>query len=194
VIEDLRRVVGDDVGEREDERRVIVGTERDLVGARDMILAVAVDVDGMALAPTYRASEDALRLLVRLAHTLEHGRARRCLLQTSDPDQPVVAAMRAGDPTSFFSDEMVSRRRSGFPPYGQLIALEVSGDDRADSLIASAIGGLASVMGPALLSDRQRWLIHGRDLTGARLALRGVVGVLRDRGARVRVDVDPIDL
>jgi len=196
VIEDLMRVVGDNVGERDDDVPVVVGTERDLVGVRNMALAVAVEVDTMALAPTYRASEDALRLLVRLAQTLEPGRGRRCLVQTSDPGQPVIAALRAGDPARFFRDEAASRKRAGFPPYGQLIALEVSGDPNsgAESLIATELDGLASVLGPAELIDRHRWLIHGRDLTRARVALRHVVGLLRDRGARVRVDVDPIDL
>jgi primosomal protein N' (replication factor Y) len=194
VIDDLHRVVGADVGDRSAGRPVIVGTERDLVGMRGMALAVAVDVDGMAGAPHYRAAEDALGLLARLAHTLEPGRGRRCLLQTSDPDQPVVATLRSGDPGPFIREELAARRRAGFPPFGELIALEVADDDAAPPLVVEALDGLATVLGPAPSGDRLRWLIRGRDLAAARIALRRTVATIRDRGGRVRVDVDPRDL
>jgi hypothetical protein len=39
-----------------------------------------------------------------------------------------------------------------------------------------------------------RWLIQGKNLDPARLALRPVLSTLRNKGAKVRVDVDPIDL
>jgi primosomal protein N' (replication factor Y) len=194
VIEDLRRVVGDQVGDSESARLVTVGTERDLIGVSGMTLAVAIDVDGMAFAPNYRAGEDALRLLIRLAMTLEPGRGRRTLLQTADPGQPVIEALRTGDPSSFLSNELAARKRSGFPPFGQLIALEVSGDDTASALIERDVRPLATVRGPAAVGDRQRWLIHATDLTNTRMALRQVTRTLRDRGAKVRIDVDPIDL
>ena len=195
VIEDLRRVVGDKVGDRESASLVTVGTERDLIGITGMALAVAIDVDGMAFAPNYRAGEDALRLLIRLAMTLEPGRGRRTLLQTADPGQPVIEALRTGDPSSFLSNELAARKRSGFPPFGQLIALEVStGDDTVSALVQRDISPLATVRGPATVGDRQRWLIHGTDLGDARIALRQVTRTLRDRGAKVRIDVDPIDL
>lgn len=195
VIEDLRRVVGDKVGDRESASLVTVGTERDLIGVTGMALAVAIDVDGMAFAPNYRAAEDALRLLIRLAMTLESGRGRRTLLQTADPGQPVIEALRTGDPSSFLSNELNARKRSGFPPFGQLIALEVStGDDTVSALVQRDISPLATVRGPATVGDRQRWLIHGTDLRDARMALRQVTRTLRDRGAKVRIDVDPIDL
>ncbi len=194
VIEDLRRVVGDRVGDREAEQLVTVGTERDLVGVRGMSLTVAVDIDGAALAPNYRAGEDALRLLVRLADTLERRRGHRCLVQTSDPRLPVIEAFRSGDPTRFLEGEARVRRTSGFPPYGELIALEIEWEGSARDIVAGGLEGLATVRGPARVADRDRWLIHGRDLAMARLALRDIARTLRDRGARVRIDVDPHEL
>jgi primosomal protein N' (replication factor Y) len=194
VIEDLRRVVGDQVGDREAGRLVTVGTERDLVGVREMALTVAIDIDGAALAPNYRAGEDALRLLVRLADTLERRRGRRCLVQTSDPHLPAIEAFRSGDPARFIEGEQQVRKKAGFPPYGELIALEVTWEGEARDVVTGALDGLAIVRGPARVADADRWLIHGRDLSGARLALRDVVRSLRDRGAKVRVDVDPHEL
>lgn len=194
VVDDLTRVVGRDVGRAGEGRAVTVGTERDILGVSGCRLAVAVDVDGMTLAPHYRAAEDALRTLVRLAQTVERGRGHRCVVQTSDPHQRTIAALRSGRSDEFLSDEAQRRRRAGFPPFGELIALEVAGIDDADDLVRSSVEALATVHGPAQVGERDRWLITGADLTRARLALRRGVGTMRDRGARVRVDVDPIDL
>ena len=190
----IARSVGDQVGVSGDDALVIVGSERDLVSCQDVSLAVAVDVDGMAHAPTYRASEDALRLLVRLAHLVPKGRGNRMVVQTASADQPVVAALRSGRSGAFLDALAAERRSSGFPPSGELIALEIDRRVPVGDTIARAIGSTARVLGPAPMRDRDRWLIQGADLTAARVALRGVVGTLRDKGARVRVDVDPIDL
>jgi hypothetical protein len=52
----------------------------------------------------------------------------------------------------------------------------------------------ATVLGPAPGPIGERWLIQGADLHRTRILLRSAVQILRDGGARVRVDADPIDL
>lgn len=197
VRDDLARIIGGDVGVVGEDRLVTVGTERDLIGVEGMNLSVAVDFDGVALAPNYLAGESALRLLVRLAGTVARGRGHRCLIQTSDPDQPVVVALRSGEATGFLASEAALRERSGFPPYGQLLALEIADsapEDELDKGLRGAIGDDATVLGPAPMPDRARWLVQAPDLSSAKVPLRGFVRAIRDRGGRVRVDVDPIDL
>ena len=190
----IARTVGDNVGIAGEGKLVIVGSERDIIGCAEVALSVAVDIDGMAHAPTYRASEDAFRLLVRVAQLVGRGKGNRMVVQTAFADQPIVAALRSGSSAGFLDALMVERRASDFPPFGELIALEI---DRAVSVgdsIVTAIGEDARVLGPAPMRDRDRWLIQGQDLAKARVSLRQVVGTLRDKGARVRIDVDPIDL
>lgn len=194
VVDDLRRSVGDAVGSATDNRPIVVGTERDLIGRHGNRLAVSVDVDGSALAPNYRAAEDALRTHVRLANAVARGRGHRCIVQTSDPGQPVVEALRSGHFDVFVQASLAARRRSGFPPSGELIALEISSTDDPGPAVAAALAGKARIHGPAPMQDRLRWLITAPDLDDARVSLRTLVGNLRDRGARVRVDVDPFDL
>lgn len=194
VIEELRTVVGRSVGDSSSGRLVTVGTERDLVAHDRVGLAVAVDIDTVAMAPTYRAPEDALRLLARLSHLVERGRGHRTIVQTASPNQAVIEAVRSGTWQEFMATELRARRRAGFPPAGELIALEIGEDaDDADRLIRAAAPH-ATVMGPASMKDRERWLIQAANLDSARVGLRQAVRTLRDRGARVRVDVDPIDL
>ena len=57
----------DAVGEAGSGRPVVVGTERDLAGLGPVDLGVVVDADGLLRAPHYRAVEDGLRLMARVA-------------------------------------------------------------------------------------------------------------------------------
>ena len=195
IIDDVSGLVGPDaVGRAGEERLVTVGTERDLIGVHDVGLAVAVDVDGLTMAPHYRAAEDALRLLVRLAQTVRRGAGNRCVIQTAEVDQPVIAALVRGRSGEFLEAELDSRTTFGFPPSGSLIAIETDGAHDAEKLLREQVSHHAKIMGPAPAGDRLRWLLAGRDLDQARLALRPVLATLRGKGAKVRVDVDPIDL
>jgi primosomal protein N' (replication factor Y) len=190
----IARSVGQAVGVAGEGHLVTVGSERDLVGFGEVSLAVAVDIDGMAHAPTYRASEDAFRLLVRVAQLIRKGKGNRLLIQTALADQPIVAALISGRSDLFLGELMEERRSSRFPPFGELIALEIDRTVPVGDAITAAIGDDARILGPAPMRDRDRWLIQGPDLTRARVSLRRVVGTLRDKGARVRIDVDPIEL
>jgi primosomal protein N' len=193
VIDDISGVIGGDmVGRSEDEKLVTVGTERDLIGVHDIGLAVAVDIDGLTMAPHYRASEDALRLLVRLAQTV--GKGGRSMVQTADPHQPVADTLLRGRSEEFLATELSLRTRFGFPPAGSLIAIETDGTLDAGRLLDDHVSPHATIMGPATVGTRTRWLIQGKDLNRARLALRPVLNTLRSKGAKVRIDVDPIDL
>lgn len=195
LVRDVERITGrDSVGEAGSDRRIVVGTERDLPGM-STDLAIIVDADGLIMAPHYRAAEDALRLFARVVASAGTGRGRRAVVQTSQPDHPVVEALRRGDPVPLVRDDGTRRAELGFPPGGELLALEVGGGAAGlhDELV-EAVGSRAAVLGPAEQGDRLRWLLQGRDLTAAKTVLRGLVGRWREAGARVRVDADPVDL
>jgi primosomal protein N' (replication factor Y) len=195
VLADAGRLVGrENSGEVGSGRPVVVGTERDLPGLA-VDLTIVVDADGPILAPHYRASEDALRLLARAVAAAGSGRGRRAIVQTADPEHPVIETLRRGDPVEFIRADAARRAAMGFPPGGEVVALEASGlPDGAAADLVSELGSRAEVLGPAQSGDGLRWLLQGRDLTAARTVLRGVVGRWRESGARVRVDSDPIEL
>jgi primosomal protein N' (replication factor Y) len=195
VIDDIARFAGrENVGQAGSDALVLVGSERDLVDLGLVDLAVIIDIDGMSGAPHYRASEDSLRLAARLANRTDGGGGRRLLVQTSNVSQPVVDALVVGNATEFLVNVSSDRKRAGFPPFGELLAIETSGATDPDVTIRSAIGALATVRGPAAMKDRSRWLLSGTSLADARLTLRGVVESLRNKGTKVRIDADPIDL
>lgn len=192
VIADLDRSFKTDVGPAGSGARITVGTERDLVRTDPVDLVVVVDPDTAILAPNYRAEEDALRLLARAVAVAKPGRGRRALVESRIPEHPVLSALRSGDPIPYMAETQTERERSGFPPVGELLAIETDTGD-AHTLLESAAEG-ASLLGPVEQEGRFRWLVQGRDLQRTRLRLRAAVQQLRDGGARVRVDVDPVDL
>ena len=102
LIKEFNRRLGNEVaGIHPTELPVAVGTERDLSTLTAVPLAVAVDVDGLMLGHNYRTSEEALRILARLANAVEAGHGRRMMAQTSMPDAPLVTALRRGDPVPY---------------------------------------------------------------------------------------------
>jgi primosomal protein N' (replication factor Y) len=194
VVDDLLRSFPDAVGEVESGRAVRVGTERDLVGLAPVDLAVAVDADGMMLAPHYRAAEDTLQTLARLALGTTPGRGRKAIVQTGIPQHPVMAALRSGRPMTFVEDELRLRSEGGFPPVGALLAAETDAPpEEADRLLREAGEGV-TVLGPAPWGSGHRWLFQGHELRRVRIRLRSVVQTLRDGGSKVRIDADPADL
>ncbi|HEX9855177.1 MAG TPA: hypothetical protein VGC47_07680 [Acidimicrobiia bacterium] len=195
VVEDLRRSFGDAVGGVESGKPVRVGTERDVPAPQSVDLAVALDVDALLLAPHYRAEEEALRILARVAAAVRRGRGHRAVVQTSQPHHRVVRAIRAGSPAEVISEILVEREAAGLPPIGQLMAVEVLGDDApVDKDLREAVDGDGQVFGPAEVGDRARWLVQGAALYKAKVRMRPAVQRWRDQGIRVRVDADPIDL
>ena len=196
ITEAARRMLGAEaVGGIDDGRPITVGTERDLVRAGSQDLAVVVDADGLILGTNYRAAEEALRVLVRVAGVVPFGHGKRLMVQTSQPNHPVITALRRGDPLEFMESELSQRAELGLPPVGELIVVEVrNGVPDSGRQIAVAVGHEATVFGPAEVRSGTRWLIQGNSLTGVRNRLRVAVQNLRDSGATVRVDVDPLDL
>jgi primosomal protein N' (replication factor Y) len=196
LVEEVGRVVDSrNVAEHPAGTAVTVGTERDLTTLPLQDLVVFVDIDGLVFGVDYRAAEEAFRIGTRLAGRVRHGSGRRLLVQTNDPDHPAVVALRRAEPARFHVPELAVRRSMTYPPYGALLVLEARGSEagEADAAIRDAAGEL-TVLGPAPTRTGARWLVHGRDLTAFKDALRPVLQRLRDSGLTMRVDVDPIDL
>jgi primosomal protein N' (replication factor Y) len=54
-------------------------------------------------------------------------------LQTHQPDHPVMRALIAQDRDAFYDAEIEARERGGYPPFGRLASLVVSGEDKHDT-------------------------------------------------------------
>jgi primosomal protein N' (replication factor Y) len=114
-----------------------------------------------------RAAEHTFQLLHQVV-----GRAGReaghglGLLQTHQPEHPVMRALIAQDREAFYASEIAARERTGYPPFGRLASLVVSGSDRhATEGYARTLAGKAPrnesvrVLGPA---EAPLALVRGR--------------------------------
>jgi primosomal protein N' (replication factor Y) len=164
--------------------RVYVGTEAVLHRVPEAGVVAFLDLDQELLAPRFRAAEQAFALLVRGAR-LVGGRAGngRLLLQTRMPDHDVVQAALRADPGRLADAELEKRQLLGLPPTTALA--QVSGAGAAEMLASLPADAPAEV----LEADDDRFLVRSADHD----ALSAVLATLvRPKGTRVRVEVDPL--
>ena len=127
-------------------------------------------------------------------------------LQTTEPAQPVLQALAAGDRDAFYRAEANARQDAGMPPYGRLAALIVSANNLgaamefAQQLAAKAPHGEhVRVLGPApaplsLIRGRHRvrLLLHGGRGLNVPQTLRTWLANTKPSGSiRLSIDVDP---
>jgi primosomal protein N' (replication factor Y) len=188
---------------------LVIGTQIVAKGHHFPLLTMVGVVDGdLGLAGgDLRAAERTWQLMVQVAGRA--GRAERpgqVLIQTYQPEHPVMAALIAGDRGEFMAREAAARRELGMPPFGRLAALVVQGRDGQQ--VAATARDLAraqprepglEVLGPApaplaLLRGRHRHRLllkaeRGLPVSALLKAWLGRVKV--PSSVRVLVDVDP---
>jgi len=187
------------------ETDVLVGTSLVAKGldVPAVTLVGVVSSDVALNLPDERAAERTFQLLSQAVGRAGRGdRPGRAILQTYQPDHPVIRAVASGDGETFYAEELALRRRFGSPPFGRLVKLTVALPDReaAEREGAAMAGRLreraaehgTTVIGPApayIARRNDRWRYH--------LVLRGTdpVGALGgDPGPPWSVDVDPESL
>lgn len=155
-----------------------------------------------------RAAERTFQLLHQVVGRAGREKAGgRGLLQTYQPDHPVMKALLAGDRDAFYDSEIAAREEAGLPPFGRMIAIIVSAKDgpsaeaHARKLAASApITSEVRLLGPAeaplaMIRGRHRWRLlvsSPRNLDLSHYVREWLASAPPARGSvRVQVDVDP---
>ena len=163
--------------------RVVIGTEAVLYRVSSAAAVAFLDFDQELLAPRQRAHEQALALLARAARMLGGRSGRgRLIVQTRQPDHPVLTAARGADPSAVATAERDRRRLLGLPPYGAQAQVSGAG---AEALITALDPAAAiEVRGPR----QGRYLLRAPELPPLLDAL-AAAGRPADR---VRIEVDPL--
>ncbi len=115
---------------------IVIGTQLVAKGHNFPLLSLVgvIDADIGLTSGDPRAAERTFQLLQQV--TGRAGRfetSGRALVQTWQPEHPVMRALLSGDFERFFREETDQRRRAGLPPFGRLAALIVSGKDAASA-------------------------------------------------------------
>lgn len=165
--------------------RIIIGTEAALHLVDEATVVAFLDLDQELLAPRYRASEEALALLVRAARLLgPRDRGGRLLIQTRLPDHDVVQAALHADPSRLSVADAARRQMLRLPPAHAVAA--VSGPAAPTWIEALGSPNGLEVLGPS----EGRWLLRAVD---HQLLCDAVAAVPRPAG-RLRIEVDPLRL
>jgi len=188
---------------------IIVGTQLVAKGHHFPNLTLVGVIDGdLGLAHgDMRAGERTYQLLHQVAGRA--GRAQtpgRALIQTYDPENPVMNALTLGNRELFYDREIELRRLAGLPPFGHLAGIVISG--KTETQVISFARNLARnapvregirILGPApaplgVLRGRYRYRFLVKSATG--MPLQGFLRNWLDhnkpgRGIRIHVDIDP---
>ncbi|NRB05105.1 MAG: primosomal protein N' [Rhodobacteraceae bacterium] len=190
---------------------IIIGTQIVAKGHNfpNLTLVGVIDSDLGLQGSDLRAAERTFQLMRQVS-----GRAGRAetpgtaLLQTYQPDHPVMRAIVAGDEESFWQAEAREREAAGVPPYGRMAGIILSGTDVAQVFdlgnhLARANRPLlavgAQVYGPAPAPiarvrgrHRVRLLVKAAKGVALQRALAEWVGQVQIKGdLRLSVDIDP---
>ncbi len=114
------------------EADVIIGTQLVAKGHNFPLLTLVgvIDADLALHGSDLRASERTFQLMRQVAGRA--GRAKKrgeAVLQTYQPEHPVIRAILAGDEDAFWQAEADERRLAGMPPFGRLAGIILSSPD-----------------------------------------------------------------
>jgi primosomal protein N' (replication factor Y) len=190
---------------------IIIGTQLVAKGHNFPLLTLVgvIDADLGLQGSDLRAAERTFQLMRQVA-----GRAGRAdkpgtaMLQTFQPDHPVIRAILSGDEEGFWRAEADARRHAGVPPFGRMAGIILSATDAQDAFDLGtwlarndaplrAIG--AEVYGPAAAPiarirgrHRVRLLVKAPKGVALQPALaQWVSGVRASNNLRLSVDIDP---
>ncbi len=188
---------------------IVVGTQLVTKGYHfpNLTLVGVIDADIGLSGGDLRASERCFQQIAQVSGRAGRGsKAGEVLIQTRQPDAPVMAALIAGDAEGFYAAETDARRAARMPPFGRLAAIIVSSEDPAAAATAArAIAAAApdetgmEVWGPAPAPlamlrgrHRHRLLVHATRAFPLQKVMRTwLAGCNWPARVRVSVDIDP---
>lgn len=190
---------------------IVIGTQLVAKGHNfpNLTLVGVIDADLGLQGSDMRAAERTFQLMRQVAGRA--GRAEKpgtALMQTYQPEHPVIRAILAGDEESFWNAEAEERKQAGMPPFGRMAGIILSSTDVQEvfdlgNALARQDGPLrrigAQVFGPAPAPiarvrgrHRVRLLVKADKAAPLQAALSQWIGQFTLKGQlRLAVDIDP---
>jgi primosomal protein N' (replication factor Y) (superfamily II helicase) len=193
------------------EADLLVGTQMLTKGLDlpQVTLVGVIAADGLLHLSDYRAAERTFQTLTQVAGRSGRGdEPGKVIIQTYNPDHPVLAAVTRHDYQAFIAAELPERQMLDYPPYGKLILLRFNSTDPVAieqtvteigrMLNDAAIAGHYEVLGPApatvmRVNNRYRWQIMLKYIANGTVTLPNWE-LLRNSCSNVvkmTIDVDP---
>lgn len=190
---------------------IIIGTQIVAKGHNfpNLTLVGVIDADLGLQGSDLRAAERTFQLMRQVAGRAGRGtRPGAALLQTFQPEHPVIRAILGGDEEAFWRAEAAERKAAGVPPYGRMAGIVLSSPNVQEvfdfgAALARADAPLrqisAQVYGPAPAPiarirgrHRVRLLVKADKSSPLQPALAAWIGQLKQpTNLRLAVDIDP---
>lgn len=188
---------------------ILIGTQIMAKGHHfpNLTLVGIIDGDGALSGSDLRASEKSFQLLHQVSgRSGRESRKGSVLLQTYLPEHPLMQALAHQDRTQFFSLESEQRLLHGFPPYGRLVALILSGKkseevQKAARLLAKRfpVTSKVELLGPtpaplSYLRGRYRWRLlvkTPKDFAPQALLKTWLSKTPLPMSLKLHIDIDP---
>ena len=127
---------------------IMVGTQMVAKGLdfEDVTLVGVLGIDSLLFAQGFRAYENVFSLITQVVG--RSGRARDpgfAIIQTTDPDNPVLNLAAAQDYDAFFEQEIAYRKLGLYPPFGGLCVIGFAGAKEIE--VARAAARFAALLG-----------------------------------------------
>jgi primosomal protein N' (replication factor Y) len=197
------------------EPAVLVGTQMLAKGhdLPNLTLAVVVDADAGLSSPDFRGAERLAQLLVQVSGRVGRGvKPGRVLIQTRQPDHPLLATLLAEGYAGFARAALATRRAHALPPHAAWAIVRAEARDLGpvEAFLARFRDALAArdgltVQGPLPPQlarragyQRAQLIVEAAERRPLGEALLGLLPAAHDwpeaRRVRWSVDVDPLDV
>ncbi len=117
---------------RRGEIRILLGTQMIAKGLDfpNVLLVGVINADTALHFPDFRAAEKTFQLVTQVAGRTGRGeRPGRVLVQTFSPEHPAILMASRHDYHGFMGQELTTREKFGYPPYGSLARIIVRGPE-----------------------------------------------------------------
>lgn len=190
---------------------IVIGTQMVAKGHNFPLLTLVgvIDADLGLQGGELRAAERTFQLIRQVA-----GRAGRAdkpglaMIQTHQPEHPVIKAILGGDEEAFWRAEAAERQQAGVPPFGRMAGIIVSGPDERETFdLARALAARAGILtqaGAQLFGPAPAPVARIRGRTRVRLLVKAPKGlalqsllshwvhdVVPRANYRIAIDIDP---
>jgi primosomal protein N' (replication factor Y) len=159
-----------------------------------------VDADTMLQLPDFSASERTFQLITQvMGRGGRRGQTRHVVLQTYQPDHPVIQAAAHEDYQRFYDHELEQRRQVGFPPYRYLLKLSTKhprshlASARLQKIVAQAHGSI-TFLGPAPAFQERAGRESIWQLSALAASRQTLLSLIKTLPPQVRTELDPLDL
>ena len=188
--------------------RILIGTQMVTKGwdISQVGLVGIISADGALHLPDFRSNERTFQLLTQVAGRAGRGKfAGLVVLQTYNPENAALEAVKTHDYAKFFQAELLEREKFHYPPYSKLVKLTVrhKEQNRAQEKAQAVAERLSAAPQPdlTLLGPAPAFLPKLRGKYQYQIVLKiprdsplDLAGLLRGFPREVEVDVDPENL